>query len=206
MTGKCCNDPDALYVIWGGANDYLSATPSNPVVTIGNLTSEINTLIGRNAKNILVVNLPDLGEIPATIGTGASVPLDQLTQVHNNGLAGNINALSQINPTVNLNLLDVNSLFKQVVANPSNYGFNNVTSQCFIDSTNICSTPNEYLFWDDRHPTTAAQQLIGNLAFQTVSPTAVPEPMTIVGSLVAFGSAIAFKRKLKSARLITKES
>jgi thermolabile hemolysin len=205
VANNLISDPAALYVIWGGANDYLSATPSNPAVSIGNLAGEVNTLIGRNAKNILVVNLPNLGEIPATINTGISVPLDLLTQAHNTGLAASINALSQSNPTVKLNLLDVNSLFSQVVANPSSFGFNNVTDPCYADSTNICSTPNTYLFWDDRHPTTVVQQLIGNLAFQTVAPTAVPEPMTTVGSLVAIGSAIALKRKLKTDRLKAKK-
>jgi thermolabile hemolysin len=204
------SDPAALYVIWGGANDYLSAIPgepcipNEPCIPISNLTSEINTLISRGATNILIPNLPNLGALPATrnFGTQQTTALNNLTALHNGGLATAISQLSLANPTVKLNLLDVNSLFNQVVANPSNFGLNNVTDGCLLVD---CSTPNSYLFWDDRHPTTAAQQLIGNLAFQTVSPTAVPEPISMIGSLVAFGSAIAFKRKLKTAQLKDKE-
>jgi thermolabile hemolysin len=208
VDNNAISDPTALYVIWGGANDYLFPTPANPInpaQTIASLTGEINTLISRGATNILVPNLPDLGTLPSTRNLGSTaIGLNNLTATHNTGLITVISNLSFANPTVNLRLLDVNSLFNQVVANPNSFGFTDVATQC-ITTTTICTNPNANLFWDDIHPTTAAQQLIGNLAFQTVSPTAVPEPMTIVGSLMAFGSAIAFKRKLKSAKLTAKK-
>ncbi|AFY91919.1 PEP-CTERM sorting domain-containing protein [Chamaesiphon minutus] len=208
VTDNAINDPAALYVIWGGANDYLSSTPAdpaNPIQTIANLTGEINTLIGRGATNILIPNLPNLGALPSTRNLGAvAVGLNNLTAAHNAGLATAISNLSLANPTVTLNLLNVNSLFDDVVASPSSFGFTDVTTQC-ITISSLCTNPNTNLFWDDIHPTTATHKLIGDLAFNTVSPTAVPEPMTVVGSLMAFGSAIAFKRKLKPADVTAKE-
>jgi thermolabile hemolysin len=205
-TDPAFGDPDALYIVWAGANDYLSATPTNipvPTVTIGNLAMAIETLIGRGAKNILVPNLPNLGALPSTDDDlTISGLLNGLTLVHNTGLAATINNLSQLNSSVKLNLLDVNSLFNDVVANvtnPSKFGITNVTDQC-LTPTSICSNPSTYLFWDDIHPTTAAHQQIGNLAFSTVSPTAVPEPTSILGSVVAIGSIVTLKRKLKSSQ------
>ena len=124
------SDPDALYVIWGGANDYLGGVTTNPSIPVGNLTNEIATLIGNNAKNILVVNLPNLGELPSTRNTSNSASLDTLTQLHNAGLAASINTLSTTNSSVNLKLLDVNSLFNQAIGNPSSLGFTNVTDGC----------------------------------------------------------------------------
>jgi thermolabile hemolysin len=201
-------DPSALYIVWAGANDYLGGLPIDPLnptlQPLTNLANDITALIGRGATNILVPNLPNLGELPSTRTTPNALNLNLLTQLHNAGLAAGIDSLSLANPTVKLNLLDVNSLFDQAVRNPSSFGFNNVTTQC-ITVTTLCANPDTNLFWDDIHPTTAAHQLIGNLAFNTVSPTAVPEPLTVVGSLMAFGSAIAFKRKLKSADVTTKE-
>jgi thermolabile hemolysin len=212
VANNAINDPAALYVIGGGANDYLFSTPTepaNPAQTIANLTNEINTLIGRGATNILVPNLPNLGELPRTrlLDSTTVFGLNNLSVVHNDGLAATIANLSLANPTVNLKLLDINSLFNRIVANPSSVGFTNVTDGCLLVG---CTTPstdlsNSFLFWDDIHPTTAAHEQIGILAFNTVSPTAVPEPMTVVGSLMAFGSAIAFKRKLKSAEVTEKE-
>ena len=198
------SDPNALYIIWGGANDYLAKTTTDPRVPVGNLTSQILTLIQtRQAKNILVLNLPDLGKLPSTRNDPTiAANLDTLTQLHNTALAASIASLSRANSSVKLSLLDVNSLFKQVVANPSTVGFNNATDGCLSVG---CPKPDTYLFWDTIHPTTATHRLIGDLAFQAVSPTSVPKPMTMLGSLIAFGSAVAFKRKLKSSKLTDKE-
>ncbi len=201
-------DTGALYIIWGGANDYLFPTPDNPVSlpqTIANLTGEINTLISRKATNILIPNLPNLGALPSTRNLGATaIGLNSLTAAHNAGLADTIKILSAANPTVRLNLLDVNGLFNRVAANPGSFGFNDVTNAC-LTATSICADPNTNLFWDDIHPTTEGHRLIGDLAFNTVSPTAVPEPITMLGSLIAFGSAVAFKRKIKAANLKQQE-
>jgi thermolabile hemolysin len=205
LAGSSISDADALYIIWGGANDYLGAGITDPTVPVGNLAGEISALIGRGAKNILVSNLPDLGAIPLVNKIPANATaLNTLTQFHNAGLAAGINNLRQVNPSVNLNLLDVNSLFKQVTTNPSNFGFINVTDSC-LSVISICNDPNSYLFWDPFHPTTTGHQLIGNLAFNTVSAS-VPEPTNILGSLIAGGSIIAFKRKLKSSQLKSKKS
>ncbi|WP_310421896.1 PEP-CTERM sorting domain-containing protein [Chamaesiphon sp. VAR_48_metabat_135_sub] len=194
-------DPDALYVIWGGANDYLGAGVINPAVTVGNLSSQISTLIGRGAKNILVPNLSNLGKLPLALGAPNAADLDLLTQGHNAGLAASIADLSSFFPSVKLSLLDVNSLFNRVTANPGNFGFDNVTNQC-ISVNFLCSTPQTYLFWDDIHPTTRGHQLIGDLAFESLQ---VPEPTTMLGSLLAFGSVVTLKRKIKPSKLKEKE-
>jgi phospholipase/lecithinase/hemolysin len=208
VANNSIGDPAALYVIWGGANDYIFGGITNPAIPVGNLTGEINTLISRGATNILIPNLPNLGALPSTRNLGSTaIGLNNLTAVHNAGLATAIDNLSSANPTVNLRLLDVNSLVNQVAANPSSFGFTNVSDGCLLVGCNTATTDlsNNFLFWDDLHPTTAAHQLIGDLAFQTVSPTAVPEPMTLIGSLMAFSSALALKRKLKSANVAAKE-
>ena len=202
VTNNSVSDPDALYVVWGGANDYLGAGIIDPKVTVGNLASEIKTLIGRGAKNILVPNLPNLDQLPVTLGTPNAAGLNLLTQGHNAGLAASIASLSGFFPSVKLSLLDVNSLFGNIVANPGNFGFNNVTNGCLLVS---CTTPDTYLFWDTIHPTTAGHRLIGDLAFNAVSPAAVPEPTAMLGTLVAFGSVIVLKRKIKPSHLKAKE-
>ena len=195
-------DPAALYVVWAGANDYLGGGITDPTIPVTNLSTEITTLIGRGAKNILVPNLPDLGKLPVTLGTPISADLNLLTQGHNAGLGLSLNSLSQINPSVKLSLLDVNSLFDRIVTDPSSSGFNNVTNGCLLVS---CTNPDKYLFWDTIHPTTAGHKLIGDLAFETVSPTAVPEPTISLGYIVALGFGIAIKCKLRSAKLKDKE-
>ena len=53
-------DPNALYVVFGGANDYLNGGQTNPAIPVANITNEITTLAGHGARYFLVPNLPDL--------------------------------------------------------------------------------------------------------------------------------------------------
>jgi len=178
-------NPDALYVLWAGANDYLPTesttfTPFNtPETTIGNLSFALSTLAAVGAKNFLVVNLPDLGELPLTNKTPISSSLNTLTSLHNTSLSATINALSSTpGSDLNINLVDVNSLFSDTISNPDKYGFTNVTDAC-IDNPITCvlggqSKQDQFLFWDNLHPTTAAHKQIGELAYKALQSFTPP--------------------------------
>jgi phospholipase/lecithinase/hemolysin len=177
-------NPDALYVLWAGANDYLPTesttfTPFNtPETTIGNLSFALSTLAAVGAKNFLVVNLPDLGELPLTNKTPISSSLNTLTSLHNTGLTTTINALSSTpGSDLNINLVDVNSLFSDTISNPDKYGFTNVTDACINNLTCVYggqSDQNKFLFWDNLHPTTAAHKQIGELAYKALQSSTPP--------------------------------
>ncbi|MCJ8280629.1 MAG: SGNH/GDSL hydrolase family protein, partial [Rivularia sp. ALOHA_DT_140] len=74
-------DPNALYTVWGGANDYVFGNVTDPSQTVGNLSNAIGKLAQAGAKNIAVFNLPDLGQIPFATAEGneVSTGLTQLT-------------------------------------------------------------------------------------------------------------------------------
>ncbi|PSB02032.1 SGNH/GDSL hydrolase family protein [Merismopedia glauca] len=187
-------NPNALYVVWAGANDYLGGGVTNPNEPVDRLATAINSLAGFGAQNILVVNLPDLGQLPGTKNTPFETPLDILSSAHNFGLANKINQLqTTLGSDVNLISFDVNSLFRQAINNPQDFGFTNVTDSCLVGVT-VCSKPNEYLFWDDIHPTTVGHQAIANSAYETLQAASVPEPTFIVGTL-SFGAYLAYSKK-----------
>ncbi len=56
--------PNSLYVLWAGANDYLQGVNS-VTVPVENVTRAAASIANIGAKNILVANLPDLGQLPA---------------------------------------------------------------------------------------------------------------------------------------------
>ncbi|MCU0535700.1 MAG: SGNH/GDSL hydrolase family protein [Hydrococcus sp. Prado102] len=183
-------DPNALYIVWAGANDYLGRFSSNPVEPVGNLSDAINTLVARGARNILVPNLPDLGKTPLgrSLDPNAAFALNSLTTQHNKNLNLLLRRLSRTYPKRNFISFNVNALFKQFIANSqanddddddddNRFRFANVTDGCtntnLYDPTipldpsklTVCDRPETYLFWDSVHPTTTAHKIIADSAF-----------------------------------------
>jgi phospholipase/lecithinase/hemolysin len=196
-------DPYALYIVWAGFNDYLSRSATDPIVPVNNLTTAVSSLADYGAKDIMVVNLPDLGELPGPRADNQfSSSLNTLTALHNSGLNFSSDFLSQTTNT-NIIQLDVNSLFKQAIANPAEFGFTNVTDACLDTTTFIrCSKPDEYFFWDNFHPTTAGHAKVAEFALSELTAKSVPEPSAGLGILAlgALGAVSVVKQKQKKAR------
>lgn len=181
-------DPNALYVVWAGANDYLGSGSTDFATTVNNLATAVTKLTAVGAKNFMLPNQINLGATPAAISNGSQVQqgLSQLVVAHNTTLATAIQTLEQ-NPNINIIPVDVYSLLNNAIANPSNFGFTNVTTNLvpgagtspevrgFTLPSGI--NPNEYLFWDALHPTTRAHSLIADTAVKAT--TAISEVVRI---------------------------
>jgi phospholipase/lecithinase/hemolysin len=159
-------NPNALYVLWAGANDYLQGV-SRATVPVENVTKAIASLAGVGAKKILVANLPDLGRLPATRTSANSANLNALTQAHNQGLRRSLKLLSQQYSDLQIVTLDANTLYREAITNPAAFGFTNVISAC-MSGSRACGNPDQFLFWDGIHPTTAAHRVLGEAAFSAI--------------------------------------
>ncbi|MHC5937444.1 SGNH/GDSL hydrolase family protein [Nostoc sp.] len=194
-------DPNALYTLWGGANDFFFLNPEDSTTPISNISLALNTLVGVGAKNILVFNLPDLGKLPAAkIDNRNPTTLSKSTSEFNLGLAKTVSDLSQ-NPNLNIFSVDTYSLFNQA----STLGFTNVTESC-LSRLDICNPGNnKFLVWDGFHPTTAAHQVIADAALAAIEAKSVPEPAINLGILAlgAFGAIGVLKRQQKRAALVS---
>ncbi|MDZ8087509.1 MAG: SGNH/GDSL hydrolase family protein [Nostoc sp. DedQUE12b] len=161
-------NPNALYIVWAGANDYLSGA-TNTTSAIANLSNAVQSLLTAGAKTVLVANLPDLGKIPATYSTFSSSNLSAMTNLHNLELTKSINSLQKKFGFGNKIIqLDVKSLYQEAIANPAKFDFTNVTSSCLSNVT-TCSNPDKFLFWDGIHPTTAAHRILADAALKAIS-------------------------------------
>lgn len=205
-------DSEALYVVWGGANDYLNAGITDPTVTVGNLAKAITSLTTLGAQNIAVFNLGDLGELPVARDPLVSTQLNQLTTFHNAGLADTVKSLNAAF-SADIISVDINRLFDNAIANPPSLDLSNVTDACLnletdpdsgaIVGANICDNPNEYLFWDGVHPTTATHQRIAQFAQEAIEAergATVPEPGTMLGlSVLGVGGVLSRRKRQRQA-------
>ncbi|MBW4593867.1 MAG: SGNH/GDSL hydrolase family protein [Brasilonema angustatum HA4187-MV1] len=198
-------DPNALYAVWGGGNDYLFGQNPNVNQTVSNLSNAVGALAQAGAKNILVFNLPDLGKIPLAVRTGNSSSLTTLTNIHNAALASALGQFSNI-PGVNIIPVDINSLFNRVIANPGEFGFKDVNTSCVVydirsnQVLKTCNNPNDYLFFDEVHPTTNAHKLVAETALAAIRAKSVPESSTGLALLPlgVLGAAAMLKRRQKT--------
>ncbi len=186
-------DAHALYQVWGGANDifYLTATSTNPdVLSAGTLAAAqtelglIGSLQAAGAKYALVYNLPDIGKTPSGMagGAAASAGATQLSMLYNGQLNIGLNQLS----ASGMNIIPVNAfaLLNELIANPSAYGFTNVTTPaCGASSVSLlCGPPGSglpytyaagtdqtYLFADGVHPTQGADRILAQAVLSEIA-------------------------------------
>ncbi len=167
IAGASAN-PNALYIVWAGANDYQTIPNPDPQQTVNNLVSAVEQLYNAGARHIVLPNLPDVGKTPQALSPDAPVASETLTEVvnlHNDLLSTAWSQLEETLPELNLIPLDSNSLFDQVLNFPAAFGLTNTTEPC-LDFTTVvpCETPETTVFWDVIHPTTVTHQILANYA------------------------------------------
>ena len=174
-------DPDALYVIWAGTNDYLEllqdffASPDaqssiNDVsISVNNLSRTVNQLANIGARNFVLPNLLDLGSIPLvqSITTEQKQRLTLLIEAHNSALAA-ASSILEADPNINIINVDVKTVVDNIIANPDDFGFTNVTDS-FLASGLDLNSANNFLFFDTIHPTTNGHNFIADEAIKSIT-------------------------------------
>lgn len=176
-------DPNALYTVWGGANDLFAvqANPSQAQAIIGGAVTAQVGLVGAltqaGAQYILVPTIPDLGLTPSSRAGGAAAMAQgtALTNSYNSALFGGLASAG-----LHVIPLDTFHFLQEVVANPGAYGITNVTGTacqpqitaqsltCNPTSLIDPGAPNSYLFADGVHPTSGAHKVIADFAISVI--------------------------------------
>jgi len=182
--------PNALYTVWAGSNDVL--TIANSTLTpeqqqaavsqaVANETNFINGLITHGARNILVMDIPNLSKTPYELARPLSAASSAtLAQQYNNELGA---ALQRIVATgaASVDVIDTYSLLDTVTATPAAYGFSNVTQPVWngnltdANSGTLAATgaaQNGHLYFDELHPGAATHSLLASAVTQSITQTA----------------------------------
>ena len=176
-----------LFVIWGGANDFIHAfPPPDPADLVANIVDHIRTIAAEapGAKlKFLVPNLPPLGLTPRALSAGVN------TSSLLNNLSGEFNArlsaaLEELAGKLRITImqLDIFSLAQEIRLNPADFLFINTEGMAIIGSSadepadclaedrgEVPNPADEYVFFDDIHPTWVWHQIAGDRAFELVS-------------------------------------
>ncbi|NJO40800.1 MAG: hypothetical protein HC769_02760 [Cyanobacteria bacterium CRU_2_1] len=160
-TGANGADPDALYVVWAGSNDFLNLSDPQAVPTaiadaVTNLATSIATLANLGAEKIIVPNASDLGTLPFSIESGTTTQATLVSSAFNQALD---QTLDQLEQTLGIDVISVDAFgFSQRIANaPEEFGFTNNTDPLIGQSGSV--NPDEFVFFDEAHPTTRVHEL-----------------------------------------------
>jgi phospholipase/lecithinase/hemolysin len=135
---------------------------------VANLVGIVNGLESIGAQRVLVPGMPDLGLTPFYLAQGPAIAA-QAT-----GLTNYFDTLLMAELPAGATYFDTAGLLRNIVASPGAYGLTNVTNQCFNSSIpSLCANPDQYLFWDDFHPTAR-----GHVILADALAAAIPEPAT----------------------------
>jgi phospholipase/lecithinase/hemolysin len=170
-------DANALYVLWGGGNDLFDDDSAQSVIDTANRVGAlILRLANAGARNFLVPNVPPLGAVPNSFGDPTRVAALDLASANyrnqlNSVVASTINGLAEGGITVHIYTFDVWLGVIRVLGQPANYGFVNTITPAQGESG---VNPDQYLFWDDIHPTTGGHHHLASEANRLLSGQIAP--------------------------------
>ncbi len=196
---------DALYTVSVGANDLLGilAAPgltaqqqaANVDAAVVNAAAFVSQLVAGGAKTVVVVNVPDLGKLPrvasGAINAGAppatlAAQASQLSSAYNTALAARLASVG----SAAIRIVDAYGLIDDAAANPAIYGLANVTAPVWTGTLSSAGSgtlasadaavQNQYLFFDQIHPTETGHQALAAAAVQQLTgvPTLLAQDAT----------------------------
>jgi len=195
-------DANALFFLWAGPNDFYTGNnmlnTSLAQLSSSNMVYDIHALFDAGARNFFVPLMPDLSMTPDALSNTDAyrTAAHDRTVEFNSLLIDGIHTLEQTLPGLNVTIFDTPAFMDANIPLLRDKGFN-VTDACYNTLTNqVCPNEEQYVFWDDVHPSAATDWLLGS-AF--VAATTVPEPgpagLMLLGGLALYGRVSTRLRK-----------
>jgi phospholipase/lecithinase/hemolysin len=175
----------SLYMIWTGANDYLLGLTTQPEEVVANIARAVEILHALGARDVLIVNQPDLGQVPLVQNQPGVSPSDLslLTVAHNELLSQTRDDLASRLDGAKITLVDIYTLTNDLLGNgefvaspPALAVISPDTGavDCLFRDPTTCSEvkldshTDRLLFWDVVHPTTSVHGRYGQAMFDSL--------------------------------------
>ncbi|MBD2249021.1 SGNH/GDSL hydrolase family protein [Nostoc sp. FACHB-888] len=205
-------DSKALHFIFISSNDLLERFFYNQAgsvdvladVAVDNIASGISQLAALGAKQFFVVNSTDLAALP--LFEQYSQEAAKFRDVINKSLPGQLDTLNK-QLGVEVALYDHVAISNKIRSTPATFGFTNINDACKLLYTTEglepgCSTPDNYYYFDEIHPTRRVHQIIGedmSNFLETQKIKTVPEPSTFLACISCMIMISLLRRKVHSS-------
>jgi phospholipase/lecithinase/hemolysin len=189
-----------LFSVWSGGNDVINAVQGGEPIDedalttamASNIAAAVTTLYNGGGRHFIVPNLPDLGKKPNyRTNPFYAGEATSIVQLYNPKLAAQIGNLRATLPGITIYAFDAYTILNDVIANPSDYGFANVTQPAYVSDPDLPEggyvnpDPDSYLFWDTTHPTRVGHailaqkvlELINSAQIDTTAPQVTIKPV-----------------------------
>lgn len=122
---------DDLVILWVGANDYLAYgwnTELDAKRVRDVISDSANRMVLHGAKQILLFNLPDLGQNPSARSQKVVEAASHVSRYHNELL---LNLARQLAPTGMVKLFEIDKQFAEMLRDPQNFGLSDTENACY---------------------------------------------------------------------------
>lgn len=171
------NPSNTLFTMLIGGNDLVNYGRSVDSIIAAEQQALVK-LINAGARNILLLNLPDVSRAPVFQYRSDAASIAAEVRDFNQKLAQLRDSLqATYGPSLTIRLFDTYATFNGVLDNPGNYGVTNTWESCLDinqDSTSNylstwapradCTNADAFVFWDTLHPTTHTHKLLADFA------------------------------------------
>ncbi len=178
-----------LFTILAGPNDLIpvltaATTPTNPAAldtagfnTAQSVANTVQALIGFGAKNLVVAGMPNLGATPRSLasggpgGAGATFGL-RASNAFNGQLRTRLAGIASAATDVNLVYVDLQGIIDRVALDYRALGYANASAYYLAPAAagGGVGDPNNYVFWDDIHPTAKTHAILAAVITEQLNP------------------------------------
>ena len=194
-----------LVATWAGANNLFFAVGSDygalASAAADDMIANLEQLILRGAKNLLILNLPDIGTTPSYVADAEGAANATLFSKTFNDILGEGVALLQASYLdVDFMYINIFDMFNEMINDAAAYGFQ-YTETSLLDAFGNANPPTDeeaaqYLFYDSVHPTTAGHKLLADLIYAQI-----PEPSHYAAMFGFAALCVAMiRKKLKCSK------
>ncbi|TAL65244.1 MAG: phospholipase [Legionella sp.] len=134
-------DNEAVYFVYSGFNDYLNILVFednyNPAVmsvyvdnVLDNLAASVVKLVQAGATHLVIMGIPELGELPRFVKTTDRDVMNAAANKHNERLEKRMVEWKKLYPKVDFLYINTAKSLTATLANPEKYGFTNIKDAC----------------------------------------------------------------------------